>query len=99
MVTKEEIVKALKGCYDPEIPVNVYDLGLIYDIAIKAGKVSIKMTLTAPGCPMAKMISYDIEAKLKKVKGVNEVSVEVVWDPPWTPDRMTDEAKRVLGIS
>lgn len=99
MVTKEEIVKALKGCYDPEIPVNVYDLGLIYDIAVKAGKVNIKMTLTAPGCPMARMISYDIEAKLKKVKGVKEVSVEVVWDPPWTPDRMTDEAKRVLGIS
>jgi FeS assembly SUF system protein len=99
MVTKEEIIKALKTCYDPEIPINVYDLGLIYDIAVKGGKVQVKMTLTAPGCPMARMISYDIEAKLKKVKGVKEVSVEVVWDPPWTPDRMTDEAKRILGVS
>lgn len=99
MVTKEEVVKALKTCYDPEIPINVYDLGLIYDIAIKGGKVSIKMTLTAPGCPMARMISYDVEEKLKKVKGIKEVKVEVVWDPPWTPDRMSDEAKRILCVS
>jgi len=99
MVTKEEIIKALKTCYDPEIPINVYDLGLIYDIAVKGSKVQVKMTLTAPGCPMARMISYDVEGKLKKVKGVSEVKVEVVWDPPWTPDKMSDEAKRILGVS
>jgi FeS assembly SUF system protein len=98
MVTKDDVIKVLKGCYDPEIPVNVYDLGLIYDIQIKDDSIFIKMTLTAPGCPMARMISYDIEEKLKKIKGVKDVRIDVVWDPPWTPDRMSNEAKILLGI-
>jgi len=98
LVTMEEIVKALKECYDPEIPVNVWDLGLIYDVNVDGDKVHVKMTLTAPGCPMHTFISEEVKNKLRSISGVKEATVEVVWDPPWNPDRMSKEAKLHLGI-
>lgn len=94
----EEIVKALKECYDPEIPVNVWDLGLIYDVNVNGDKVHVKMTLTAPGCPMHTFISEAVKNRLKDISGVKDASVEVVWDPPWNPDMMSKEAKAQLGI-
>jgi len=98
LVTMEEIVKALKECYDPEIPVNVWDLGLIYDVSVDAEKVHVKMTLTAPGCPMHTFISQEVKEKLQSISGVKEANVEVVWDPPWSPDKMSPQAKAQLGI-
>jgi FeS assembly SUF system protein len=94
----EDIVKALKECYDPEIPVNVWDLGLIYDVNVDGDKVHVKMTLTAPGCPMHSFISKEVREKIQSVSGVKEASVEVVWDPPWSPDKMSPEARVQLGI-
>lgn len=91
-------MKALKECYDPEIPVNVWDLGLIYDVAVDDDKVHVKMTLTAPGCPMHSFISQEVKEKLQTVSGVKEATVEVVWDPPWSPDKMSPEAKAQLGM-
>jgi len=98
LVTMEDIMKALKECYDPEIPVNVWDLGLIYDVAVDGDKVHVKMTLTAPGCPMHSFISREVKEKLQSVSGVKEATVEVVWDPPWSPDKMSPEAKAQLGM-
>ena len=99
MVTKDEIITVLKDCYDPEIPINVWDLGLIYDINIQDGDVGIKMTLTAPGCMMGAMIADDVKAKLKKINGVKDAKVDLVFDPPWTPDKMSEEAKAQMGIA
>jgi len=98
MVTKEEIVTVLKDCYDPEIPINIWDLGLVYDINIQEGNVGIKMTLTAPGCMMGGMIADDVKAKLKALNGVKDAKVDLVFDPPWTPDKMSEEAKAQMGI-
>jgi FeS assembly SUF system protein len=98
LVTMEEIVKALKECYDPEIPVNVWDLGLIYDVNVDGDNVDVKMTLTAPGCPMHTFISREVKEKLQSINGVKEATVEVVWDPPWSPDKMSPDAKVQLGI-
>ena len=98
MVSKEEVLKALSEVYDPEIPVNIVDLGLIYDITIRDGDVHIKMTLTAPGCPLHMAMEQWVKEAVKKVKGVKNVTVEFVWDPPWTPERMSDKAKEILGL-
>ncbi len=98
MITKEDVVKVLKDCYDPEIPVNVWDLGLVYDIQIETEKINVKMTLTAPGCPMHTMISEDVRSKLLSLDGVKEATVQMVWDPPWSPDKMSEEAKAQLGV-
>jgi FeS assembly SUF system protein len=94
----EDVMKALKECYDPEIPVNVWDLGLIYDVAVDGDRVHVKMTLTAPGCPMHSFISQEVKEKLQSVSGVKEATVEVVWDPPWSPEKMSQEAKAQLGM-
>jgi FeS assembly SUF system protein len=94
-----QVVEALRTCYDPEIPVNIYDLGLIYDIEIgPAGGVKIAMTLTSPGCPVAGMLVADVESKAKSVDGVSEATVELVWDPPWSPERMSESAKLQLNL-
>lgn len=98
MVTKQDVMKALKKCYDPEIGISLVDLGLIYDVKIDKNKVNIKMTLTTPRCPMHSFMVNDVEEKVKKVKGVKEVKVELVWDPPWTPDKMSKEGKKKLGL-
>ena len=95
----EAIVKALRTVHDPEIPVNIYDLGLIYDTErLKDGDVRILMTLTAPACPVAGEMPYDVAAAVSGVDGVGEVEVVLTWEPPWTQDRMTEDAKLVLNI-
>ena len=94
---KEEIIKALKKVYDPEIPINVYDLGLIYDINVREdGTVKITYTLTAVGCPIAFMMGELIKSAAASVKGVKDVEVELTWEPPWTPEKMTEEGKKTF---
>ncbi len=96
---KSSIIEALREVYDPEIPVNIYDLGLIYDISIEGeGDVKITMTLTAPGCPVAGILPGQAEEAARSVEGVNSAEVDLVWDPPWNPDMMSEEAKLVLGF-
>jgi FeS assembly SUF system protein len=96
---KEQLIEALKGVYDPEIPVNIYDLGLIYDLEVDAaGRVQVRMTLTAPACPVAGTMPGIVESALRRVAGVNDVAVELVWDPPWSAERMSDEARLALNM-
>jgi metal-sulfur cluster biosynthetic enzyme len=99
MPTKEEIYEVLSMCYDPEIPVNIVDLGLIYDVQIEGSTVNVKMTLTAPGCGMGGMIAGQARQKiLDNVEGVDEANVDLVWDPPWDPSRISQQAREKLGI-
>jgi FeS assembly SUF system protein len=94
-----QIVDALSKVYDPEIPVNIYELGLVYDIDVDAeANVHVRMTLTAPACPSAQTIPLDAERRIREVADVKNVKVDVVWDPPWTKDRMSDAAKLTLGM-
>jgi FeS assembly SUF system protein len=94
-----KIVDAIKTVFDPEIPVNIYELGLIYDILVDAsGVAGVRMTLTAPACPAAQWLPAQVEQKVKAVEGVSDVRVDVVFDPPWTKDRMSDAAKLQLGM-
>jgi FeS assembly SUF system protein len=96
---KEKVVQALKLVYDPEIPVDVYELGLIYEINIfPINNVFILMTLTSPACPAAEMIPGDVEAKVKSIPEVNDVTVEITFDPPYTQDMMSEVAKLELGL-
>jgi FeS assembly SUF system protein len=99
MATKEEVYEALQTCYDPEIPVNIVDLGLVYDVQVEGDKVAVKMTLTAPGCGMGGMIASQAREKILELPGIEDAVVELVWDPPWDPSRMSEEAKQRLGIS
>ena len=93
------IVDAICTVFDPEIPVNIYELGLIYDVKIEAsGVVTVVMTLTAPACPSAQMLPLEVESRVREVPGVTDVKVDVVWDPPWTPDRMSEAARLQLGM-
>ncbi|GMQ90210.1 MAG: SUF system Fe-S cluster assembly protein [Gammaproteobacteria bacterium] len=96
---EQRVVDALSAVYDPEIPVNIYDLGLIYNVEIdSAGVVNIQMTLTAPGCPVAQTFPGTVECAVKSVPGVTDARVELVWDPPWTQDRMSEAARLQLGL-
>ena len=96
---EQDIVSTLKNIYDPEIPVNVYDLGLVYDIDYSPdGAANIRMTLTAPNCPMADMMVEDVKLQVAKIPGVKEVNVELVFDPPWDKEMMSEEAKLELGF-
>ena len=99
MPTKEEVYEVLHTCYDPEIPVNIVDLGLIYDVQVQDETVAVKMTLTAPGCGMGTIIADDAREKILQLAGVTEATVDLVWDPPWDPSKMSDEAKQRLGIA
>ena len=92
------IIAALRSVYDPEIPVNIYDLGLIYRIAIDGGVVDLDMTLTAPGCPVAQTFPGIVEDAVQAVEGVTEARVDLVWDPPWTQDMMSEAAQLELGL-
>jgi FeS assembly SUF system protein len=95
----ERIIEALKTVYDPEIPVNIYELGLIYKIDVEDDNtVKIEMTLTSPGCPVAGSLPGEVEEKVRAVEGVKDAEVEVVWDPPWNPSMMTEEAQLELGL-
>jgi metal-sulfur cluster biosynthetic enzyme len=105
-VTHEEVILALKECYDPEIPVNIVDLGLIYDVRVKPTEVTnldgddveVEMTLTAPGCPSSGYITEQVKQRLLRVPGVSDAKVEIVWYPQWTPERLSAEARKQLGI-
>jgi FeS assembly SUF system protein len=95
----EQVIAALKEIYDPEIPVNIYDLGLIYDVEITADHHAyVKMTLTTPHCPVAESMPGEVELRVGSVPGVGHAEVELVWDPPWDPQKMSDEAKLELGM-
>ena len=96
---EERIIAAIREVYDPELPVNVYDLGLIYTLDIdENAAVSVAMTLTAPGCPVAGVLPGQVENAIKAVEGVSDARVQLVWDPPWDKDRISDEAKLALGL-
>ena len=98
MVKKETVLKALEDVFDPELGIDIVNLGLVYDIRIKDDFVDIDLTLTSPGCPVAPQILAETESKVKKIKGINKVKVEFVFEPPWTPEKMSDEARMLLGI-
>ncbi|MCY4527525.1 MAG: iron-sulfur cluster assembly protein [Chloroflexi bacterium] len=98
-LTKEEVIEALKDVYDPEIPVNVVDLGLIYDCEVQdGGTVDIKMTLTFPGCGMGPYIAQQAEWRIAEIDAVEDVNVEMVFEPPWSPDLITEDGKLQLGL-
>src|SRR5215813_9686806 len=96
---RERIADVIRTCYDPEIPVNIYELGLIYGIDVsETNAVTIRMTPTSPACPAAGSLPPEVERKVRGLADVTDVKVEVVWDPPWTPDRMTEAARLQLGL-
>ena len=96
-IKPEDVIEVLRQCYDPEIPVNIVDLGLIYDIAIKPERVDIKMTLTALGCPMAAEVMTDVRDHLLTLPGISDAGVDIVYEPLWTPERMTEAARWESG--
>jgi metal-sulfur cluster biosynthetic enzyme len=98
MITEATIRDSLRQIVDPELDCNIVDLGLIYDIVIDRGRISVTMTLTTPGCPMHESIGYGVQNALLGLEGVEDVKLIIVWDPPWTPDRMTDEGRRWTGV-
>lgn len=98
-VTEEQVWEGLRQCYDPEIPLNIVDLGLIYEVKVENDVVNVKMTLTAQGCPAHGFIGDSVKESLKQIPGVKDATLEIVWDPPWDPSRMSEEGKRRLGIS
>jgi FeS assembly SUF system protein len=98
MALEEAIVAALKTVYDPEIPVDIYELGLIYDVDVDGNKVKVRMTLTSPACPVAGSLPGEVEQKVQGVPGVEQAEVELVWDPPWNPGMMSEAARLELGM-
>lgn len=105
-ITQEEVLNALKECYDPEIPVNIVDMGLIYEVKVKpaeppnpqAEDIEVEMTLTAPGCPSSAHISDQVKQRLLRIPGVGNATVNIVWYPQWTPERLSADARKQLGI-
>lgn len=95
---EQQIVEQIKTVYDPEIPINIYELGLIYGITVENHDVLITMTLTSPHCPVAEALPQQVKDVVAATDGVDDVTVELVWDPPWTMERMTDEARLTLGL-
>lgn len=99
LVLEAQVLDALRTCYDPEIPVNVYELGLVYEVTVdESGVVSIKMTLTSPHCPAVQSLPAEIESKVRAISGVTDVKVDLVWDPPWDPSKMSEAARLQLGM-
>jgi FeS assembly SUF system protein len=97
-ISEEDVLEALREVYDPEIPVNIVDLGLVYEVAIGEARVDVKMTLTAMGCPMAGDVMADVRDQLLQLPGIQDAGVELVYDPPWSPERMTEDARWELGM-
>ena len=97
-VTRDDALEALRDVYDPEIPVNIVDLGLVYDLKVEEGNIDIKMTLTFAGCGMGPYIAQQAEWRLAELDGVDDINVELVYDPPWTPDLITEDGKKALGL-
>jgi metal-sulfur cluster biosynthetic enzyme len=95
-ITEEQIWNALRECYDPEVPVNIVDLGLIYNIGVDEDRVDVEMTLTSRGCPASSMISQNVRNRILQIPEVRDASVRIVWDPAWTPARMSEQAKLKL---
>jgi FeS assembly SUF system protein len=99
LVKEEQVLEALRTCYDPEIPVNIYELGLVYEVNVDdGGVVSIKMTLTSPHCPAVQSLPAEIENKVRAVAGVTDVKLDLVWEPPWDPSKMSEAARLQLGM-
>ncbi len=96
--SEEDVWNALRECYDPEIPVNIVDLGLVYDVEIDGSSIAVTMTLTAPGCGMASVIAEDVKMRLVQIQGVKDAKVNVVFTPIWNPSMMSEAARRTLGI-
>ena len=98
-VVQEKVIEAIKTCYDPEIPVNIYDLGLIYEVKVEpSAEVAVNMTLTSPACPSAMSLPGEVEDKIRVLPDVKDVKVQVVWDPPWDTSKMSEAAKLQLGL-
>ncbi len=96
---RERVIAAIRECYDPEIPVNIYELGLIYDVAVSdGGKVGLVMTLTTPHCPVAEILPEQVKTRVAEVAGVEDVSLELTWEPPWSMDMMSEAARLELGF-
>ena len=95
-LTVDGVMNALRNCYDPEIPVNIVDLGLVYNVAIDEDNVKVRMTLTTMGCPAHAYLMHQVQTEIEKIPGVKKAEVEIVWDPPWTPDKMNPEARKRL---
>lgn len=98
MATREEVVEALRQVEDPELGMDIVDLGLMYDIELENGKVKVIHTLTSMGCPVGPMIQQQIDEVVRALPGVDDVEVELTWDPPWTPEKMSEDAKFILGF-
>ncbi len=99
-IIEAEVLDALRNCFDPEIPVNIYELGLVYSIEIASGGVvAIQMTLTSPHCPAAQSLPADVEGKIRMIPGVTDVKINLVWEPPWEPSRMSEAARLQLGMA
>jgi len=98
MDVKNKIIEEIRKIYDPELPVNIYELGLIYDIKVEGSKVEIKMTLTTPNCPVAESLPKEVKEGAMQVEGIDDVDLQLVWDPPWTKDMMSDAAKLELNL-
>ncbi len=98
ILNKEKVIEALKEVYDPEIPVNIVDLGLIYEVEIDNGEVDVKMTLTAAGCGMGPYIAQQAEWAISELDEVEDVNVDIVFEPPWDPEKITEDGKKLLGI-
>src|SRR5438309_2385455 len=95
-LTVDGVMNALRNCYDPEIPVNIVDLGLVYGVAIDDDSVKVRMTLTTVGCPAHAYLMHQVQTEIEKIPGVKKAEVEIVWEPPWTPDKMSPEARKRL---
>lgn len=98
MVTQDQIIDKLRQCLDPELGVNIIDLGLVYGVSVEGSRVHVLLTLTTPGCPLDAYFTRDITSKLKALKGISDVSVELTFDPPWSPAKMSPESKDLLGF-
>ncbi len=98
-IIEAEVIEALRTCFDPEIPVNIYEMGLVYGVKVdEAGAVSIEMTLTSPHCPAAQSIPSEVEGKVRQIPGVTNVTIDIVWEPPWDPSKMSEAARLQLGM-
>jgi FeS assembly SUF system protein len=96
---RERVIDQIKTCYDPEIPVDIWELGLIYDVAVQeGGEIHVRMTLTSPMCPVAEILPPEVEAKIRQVDGVANVKLDLVWEPPWNPEMMSEAARLELGF-
>ena len=98
MISRENVIEVLKQCYDPEIPINIWDMGLVYELNVEDDKVFVKMTLTSPACPAGQSIINNIKDKILSLDGIKGAKIELTFDPPWNPSKMSEEARVALGF-